>query len=402
MDEPKTTVIKLLRQQAALASFGSFALRQGDLMAVLSEAARVCAESMDVPFSKVCRYRPAENDLLVEAGYGWKPGVVGNVVSRADASSPQGRAFSTGQPAISRDLREDSEFVLPAFYADHGIISTVDVVIKGSDEPYGVLEIDNDRRCDYDQHDIDFLTGFANVLAEAVATSTRTATLRSTIAQMATAVEEKDRLLDQKKMLAEELQHRVRNNLQLIYGMLDKQVNDTPDLDGRRGLKAIVRRVSTLAQVYDHLLGRELSRTTDFGGYLKSLCANLAEIQDSPSGAVTLTCTSDTIFLDLNSVTALGLIVTELLANSFDHAFPNGVGKIAVAVRDANNPTDMATMTVRDDGPGFTMRTESKRHGLGLVRRLAEQLGGTTEVENDHGTLWTIRFPVLQAAAFVH
>ncbi|WP_370677027.1 histidine kinase dimerization/phosphoacceptor domain -containing protein [Pleomorphomonas sp. PLEO] len=399
MDEPKTTVTKLLRQQAALASFGSFALRQGDLMAVLSEAARVCAESMDVPFSKVCRYRPEENDLLVEAGYGWKPGVVGNVVSRADASSPQGRAFSTGQPAVSRDLRKDSEFVLPAFYAEHGVVSTVDVIIKGTDEPYGVLEIDNDRRCDYDQHDIDFLTGFANVLAEAVATSTRTATLRSTIAQMATAVEEKDRLLDQKKMLAEELQHRVRNNLQLIYGMLDKQVNDTPDLDGRRGLKAIVRRVSTLAQVYDHLLGREMSRTTDFGGYLKSLCANLAEIQDSPSGAVTLTCASDTIFLDLNSVTALGLIVTELLANSFDHAFPDGVGKIAVAVRGASDHSDMATMTVRDDGPGFTMRTESKRHGLGLVRRLAEQLGGTTEVENNHGTLWTIRFPVLPAGA---
>lgn len=397
MDEPKTTVTKLLRQQAALASFGSFALRQGDLMAVLSEAARVCAESMDVPYSKVCRYRAEENDLLVEAGYGWKPGVVGNVVSRADASSPQGRAFSTGQPAISRDLGEDSEFVLPAFYAEHGVVSTVDVIIKGTDEPYGVLEIDNDRQCDYDQHDIDFLTGFANVLAEAVATSERTATLRSTITQMVTAVEEKDRLLDQKKMLAEELQHRVRNNLQLIYGMLDKQVNDTPDPDGRRGLKAIVRRVSTLAQVYDHLLGREMSRTTDFGGYLKSLCANLLEIQDSPSGAVTLTCTSDTIFLDLNSVTALGLIVTELLANSFDHAFPDGVGKIAVTVRAAGDHSEMATLIVRDDGPGFIMKSESKRHGLGLVRRLAEQLGGTTEVENDHGTLWTIRFPALPA-----
>jgi two-component sensor histidine kinase len=399
MDAPKTTATKLLRQQAALASFGSFALRQGDLMTVLSEAARVCAESMDVPFSKVCRYRPAENDLLIEAGYGWKPGVVGNVVSRADASSPQGRAFSTGKPSISRDLRKDREFVLPAFYDEHGIISTVDVVIKGTDEPYGVLEIDNDRQCDYDEHDINFLTGFANVLAEAVATSTRTATLRSTIDQMTTAVEEKDKLLDQKKMLAEELQHRVRNNLQLIYGMLNKQVNDTPDPDGRRGLNAILRRVSTLAQVYDHLLGREMTRTSDFGGYLKSLCASIVELQDSSRGEVTLTCTSDEIFLDLNSVTALGLIAAELLANSFDHAFPGGSGTITVAAQGASDRSEMATMTVRDDGPGFTMATESKRHGLGLVRRLAEQLGGTTEVESEHGTLWTIRFPVLSAAA---
>ena len=53
----------------------------------------------------------------------------------------------------------------------HGIVSTIDVVIKGDDQPYGVLEIDNDEQHDYDQHDIDFLTGFANVLAEAVATS---------------------------------------------------------------------------------------------------------------------------------------------------------------------------------------------------------------------------------------
>jgi hypothetical protein len=52
----------------------------------------------------------------------------------------------------------------------HGIISTIDVIIKGNDQPYGVLEIDNDVQHNYDQHDIDFLTGFANVLAEAVAT----------------------------------------------------------------------------------------------------------------------------------------------------------------------------------------------------------------------------------------
>lgn len=109
-----------------------------------------------MPFSKVCRYCAAENDLLIEAGHGWQEGVVGYVVSRADASSPQGRAFATGEPSISNDLRKDNNFVLPAFYAAHGIISTIDVIIKGGDRPYGVLEIENDVQHDYDQHDIDF------------------------------------------------------------------------------------------------------------------------------------------------------------------------------------------------------------------------------------------------------
>jgi two-component sensor histidine kinase len=294
MGDADAKVRKLLRQQAAVAGFGSYALREVDLLKVLSEAARVCAEGLDVPFSKVCRYRAEHNDLLIEAGFGWQEGVVGYVVSRADKSSPQGRAFITGQPSICDDLRKDNDFMLPAFYAAHGIISTIDVVIKIKDNgtPYGVLEIDNSEQHDYDEHDIDFLTGFANVLAEAVATATRTETLRATIEQMKLLVREKDRLLDQKKILAEELQHRVRNNLQLIYGMLNKQTDDTADEVGQKGIKAIARRVSTMAQVYDHLLGNEMTRTTDFGGFVKSLCLNLAEIQAVSDGAVTLTCDS--------------------------------------------------------------------------------------------------------------
>ena len=169
---------RLRRQQAALAGFGSFALGEPDLGKVLTEAARVCAESLEIPFCKICRYRSDENDLLVEAGVGWHQGVIGHVVSEANESSPQGRAFVTGEPVICGDLRTDTSYVLPAFYAEHGIISTVDVVIKKEGQPYGVLEIDNPEQHDYDDHDIVFLTGFANVLAEAVNTSKRNATLQ--------------------------------------------------------------------------------------------------------------------------------------------------------------------------------------------------------------------------------
>jgi two-component sensor histidine kinase len=393
-----TQVRKLLHQQAAVARFGSFALRESDVMKVLTEAARVCAGCLNVPFSKVCRYRVEENDLLIEAGHGWHAGVIGNVVSRADVTSPQGRAFITGKPSICNDLRDDNDFKLPSFYAEHGIVSTIDVVIKGSDEqPYGVLEIDNNQRHDYDQHDIDFLTGFANVLAEAVATSARTSILQSTIERMQVLVDEKDRLLEQKKVLAEELQHRVRNNLQLVYGMLSKQLDDTPDRAGQRGIKAISRRVSTLAQVYDHLLGNEMTRTTDFGGYIKSLCINLAEIQGAADGSVTLTCDSDAIVLDLDVVTALGIVVAEVVTNSYDHAFPGGKqGSIIVSVR--NGDGDIATMTISDDGAGFQAKAESKRHGLGLVRRLVEQVRGSATLNSDHGTVWTISIPVERIA----
>jgi signal transduction histidine kinase len=199
MTDAAAQVQKLLRQQAAIARFGSFALRERNLMNILKEAVRVCAEGLSVPFSKVCRYRAEENDLLIVAGFGWQDGVVGRVVSRADMSSPQGRAFTTALPSIIDDLQKVTGFDPPPFYAAHGIVSIIDVIIKGNDEqPYGILEIDNDKQHDYDQYDINFLTGFANVLAEAVSTASRGEALQVTVDQMKALVEEKDRLLDEK------------------------------------------------------------------------------------------------------------------------------------------------------------------------------------------------------------
>ena len=182
---------KLLRQQAAIARFGSFALRELDLTNILGEAVRVCAEGLGVPFSQVCRYRAESKDLVVAAGYGWRDQVIGHVVSRADMSSPQGRAFNTGEPSICYDL--------PPSYAAHGIVSIVDVIIKANDgQPYGILEIAADQPRDYDQYDIHFLNGFASVLAEAVSTAARGAALQVTVDQMKSLVEEKDRLLHEK------------------------------------------------------------------------------------------------------------------------------------------------------------------------------------------------------------
>jgi len=373
------TVEKLLRQQAALAAFGSFAFREPDLHKILTEAARICAASLEVPFCKVCRHRAAENDLLIEAGCGWHLGVVGRVVSQADESSPQGRAYVTGEPVIIRNLHEANNLDLPAFYAEHGIVSTVDVVILAIDgAAYGILEVDSPYQHQYDLHDINFLTGFANVLAEAVATAVRNKEIRE--------------LLAAKSLLAEELQHRVRNNLQMITGMLDSYVRTAADGPARERIEVIVRQVTTLAQVYDSLLGVGLSDTVDLASYLRALCERLPALQAEPSGVVQIVCRAEPVQLGLNEVTALGLVVAELVTNSYKHAFPDRDGTITVTL--ARATPGSAMLTVGDDGIGYEAKAESTRHGVGLVKRLIERVDGTLDVRSGTGTAWTLSFTV--------
>jgi signal transduction histidine kinase len=215
MTDTAALIQKLLRQQAAMARFSSLALREPDPAKILAEAARACAEGLGASLSRVFRHRAEENDLLVVAGHGWRDGVIGRAVSCADMNSPHGRTFTTGQPSIIDDLQEHTGFDQQPCYAAHGIVSVVDVVIRGDgDRPYGTLEIGNDRRHDYDQHDIDFLTAFANVLAEAVSTACRGAALQVAVDRMTALVEEKDRLLAEKT--AADLRLRQAHEMQAV------------------------------------------------------------------------------------------------------------------------------------------------------------------------------------------
>jgi two-component sensor histidine kinase len=201
-----------------------------------------------------------------------------------------------------------------------------------------------------------------------------------------------DRLLAEGATLAQELQHRVRNNLQLVYGMLSKQIIAAEPSE-TEGISAIARRVMTLAKVYDHLLGTGLTRTIDFGRYLMSLCESFRDMENPQHHSIALVCHSDLLMLDLDTATALGLVVAELISNSYRHAFPGGTGTINVTLHGAI-PGDEATISFVDNGVGFSIQSDSKRRGLGLITRLMQQVDGSVEVRSDHGTSCTLRFPV--------
>jgi two-component sensor histidine kinase/DNA-binding response OmpR family regulator len=410
---------RLRRQQSELARFSAFAVVCRDLDRVLAEATRVCAECMGAPYCAVYRYRPEENDLIVAAGFGWDHGIIGRDSSRADGSTPHGRAFITGEPVICNDLSADSNLVRPRMYATHGIVTTLNVLIVSDYQPlgvthgvlenlpYGVLAIGSTAQRSYDHHDIEFMSSIANITASAVDTMKRDAALRVAADRLQDVIDdqgrinesrnlvldEKIRLAGEKMLLVEEVQHRVRNNLQLVYAMLGKQLESTTDPAAISGLSAISRRVMTLVQLYDHVMGTGLSRTIDFDTYLTALCAKHESLESAQHSKIKLTCRTEPVTLDLDSATTLGLVVSQLIANSYGRAFPEDTGTISVSLH-KGTPVDDATITLADDSVADAAPDDGEQHDADMVKRLMKEAGGSATLRLDHGVEWTLKFPV--------
>lgn len=401
---------RLRRQQMQLAKLGSFALGEHDLDNVLLQAARVCAQCLEVYHCAIYRYRSEENDLILEAGIGWDLGVIGRAVAQAENSSPPGRAFIGRRPVVCRDLTQDPTFVRSSFYSQHSIISTLDVVIGDSSSasrmPYGVLEISSTTQRGYDPQDTDFLTAIANIIAATVAAARRNTALRIALDHMQDLVDDKRRLsannslildkknqlLDRANNLLQDLRYRFRTHLQLVYGTLADLLCTTTDAGAAKSINVIIHRTMALAQIYEHLLDTDRSNTVDLGAYLSSLCPSIADADTNLHPGVRLTCQCDQVVLDLDAGTALGLIVTELISNSLEHAFPDGTGSISVSLTSGQSGDD-ATLIVSDNGVGVPENKDGNHPSLSLVKRLMEQVKGSVTICSDHGTKWVLKFP---------
>ncbi|RYJ00491.1 MAG: GAF domain-containing protein, partial [Acetobacteraceae bacterium] len=140
-DTTEQSRVRLLAQQTALARFGELALRSDDLEEILHEACRMVAEGLGTSLAKVLELRLDGSTLLVRAGVGWEPGVVGEVSLNADEGSSEGHALATGDPVVCPDVAAEDRFAIPEFVLEHGVKSLVNVVVIGADgrPPYGVL-----------------------------------------------------------------------------------------------------------------------------------------------------------------------------------------------------------------------------------------------------------------------
>jgi two-component sensor histidine kinase len=357
-----------VRQQEILAELGVSALQGPGFNQLLADTARLTAEGLRTEFCKVLEYLPSENRFLVRAGIGWEPGVVGVVTIDADLASPAGFALKTGRPVISNHLEDEERFRTPEILVRHGIHRAMNVILQGDGRPFGVLEVDSRSGDEFVEHDLAFLQGAANILGMAIERERHERNLMAA--------------LERQQFLVKEMNHRVKNSLALVVGMLRLQARDN-DPEFARQLEDATLRVGAIARVHEQLYQSADVERFDVGRYIEGICKDLGasfaqceiHVQAQPG-----------IVISTDRAISSALIVNELVSNAAKHAYRgHSAGNVWVNV--ATTGVDSFLIAIRDEGGGLPEGFQfGKGKGLGarMVRALAEQLNASLEVVAHH------------------
>jgi two-component sensor histidine kinase len=370
-----------IRQQELLAELGVLALQRTSFIGMLDHTARMTAEGLGAKYCKVMEYLPAENRLLVRAGVGWGKGVVGVASVGADLESPAGYALSTGKPVISNHLENEQRFRTPELLVEHGIRRAMNVILQGDGSTFGVLEVDSESEGEFSEHDIAFLQGAANILGMAIEQQQYQRKLQAA--------------LDRHQVLLKEVNHRVKNSLQVVLAMLQLQASATGDHTLSERLNEAASRVNAVGRAYERLAYNADYENINLTEYLREI---IGDLQGTVAPCQIQFDAPEAVQFAADRAILVGLIVNELVSNAGKHAYPDGSGGPIQVRTVRQSEQESILISVRDEGAGLPAGFDpetSKRLGTRMVNALSKQLGGeVTRLTAPLGTNFTLVIPI--------
>jgi two-component sensor histidine kinase len=197
------------------------------------------------------------------------------------------------------------------------------------------------------------------------------------------------------QMLLREVYHRVYNNLQVMDSFLAIQARKYTDPLVRQGYREVSQRLRALALVQQRLHRGDDFVSLDFPSYLQDLARTMASAYARPEVSVSVEG-EPALRLPIDTAIPLGLVTTELLANAYKHAFPDGrSGTITVSLSRAHGGD--VELRVSDDGVGAPadIYLDGQSAGVGslIVPLLATQLGASVSMVLRNGTVVSILVP---------
>jgi PAS domain S-box-containing protein len=193
----------------------------------------------------------------------------------------------------------------------------------------------------------------------------------------------------QQRILLDELNHRVKNNLQMLHSLVRTAQRESNNDEAKSVLEEAAHRIGAIAAAQRVLYSAESATSFSANEFLQAVCH---AAQQAFAGDVEIHVAPNDGELSNEISMPLALILNELLTNAVKHGL-NGRRRGTIKVQ-LTRTGDHFNLMVEDDGAGFELRPSSRRSsGLGLVTGLARQLGGTFEVQRPAGARCIVSFP---------
>jgi len=191
--------------------------------------------------------------------------------------------------------------------------------------------------------------------------------------------------------LMQELNHRVKNNLQLITSLIDIQSFQIDNQRIQKKLRTLQARVFTVSRIHDLLNLSDNDKGVSIKSFINNLTADLITFSGQK---IYFHSNISDLVLPSNKLTYLGLILNELIINSIKHAFKQEQEHKEIHVSLAESGNNI-TIQYSDNGVGFDKsRPFTDDHkGMGLMRLLIKELKGTMDIEVSNGSIFTIKLP---------
>lgn len=200
-------------------------------------------------------------------------------------------------------------------------------------------------------------------------------------------------LQNEKSLLLSEVNHRVKNNLAIISGILQLQSGFVTEVKSREYLEQSVNRINSIAKVHEMIYQSEDLTSVEVKGYLDILIPAIQRSMSADCTEITINIDVEKAIMNINQIIPIGLMFNELITNSLKHAF-KGRKKGTIFISMVEHGSQLS-FEYRDDGRGYSQGRSFENSGnLGstLINLQLSQLEADYEVDTENGFRLNFRF----------